>query len=110
VAKEKRGWKNSNRQVVRTGGDERSFGDHVNWERIFSVYVKEKGGDSLTTEVWRRGDGPYGFQKRPTITYSPWRWKLQCLPKRWIIFNIRGGSSWKAEVVHWTPAAKTYGQ
>jgi hypothetical protein len=29
-----------------------------------------------------------------------WRWQLQCLPKRWIIFNIRRGSTPKAEVTH----------
>jgi hypothetical protein len=36
--------------------------------------------------------------KRPTITHSPWIWQPQCLSKRWIIFNIRRGSSPKAEV------------
>jgi hypothetical protein len=35
--------------LVRGGGDKRSFGDHVNRERIFSVCVDRKGGDSLTT-------------------------------------------------------------
>jgi hypothetical protein len=30
---------------------------------------------------------------------SPWRWQLQCLPKRSIIFNIWYGSSPNAEVV-----------
>jgi hypothetical protein len=33
------------------------------------------------------------------ISYPVPRWQLQCLPKRWIIFNIRRGSSLKAEVV-----------
>jgi hypothetical protein len=36
--------------------------------------------------------------------------QLQCLPKRWIIFNIRRPLSQKAEVVHRTQAAKTQGQ
>jgi hypothetical protein len=35
--------------MVRKGGDERSFGNHVNRERIFSDYVGRRGGDSLTT-------------------------------------------------------------
>jgi hypothetical protein len=39
-----------------------------------------------------------------------WRWQLQCFPKRWIILSIRHGLSPKAEVTHWTPAAKTWGQ
>jgi hypothetical protein len=34
------------------------------------------------------------------LTSSPWSWQLQCLLKRWITFNIRRGSSPKAEVVH----------
>jgi hypothetical protein len=29
--------------------------------------------------------------------YSPRRWQLQCLPKRWTILNIRRGTSPKAE-------------
>jgi hypothetical protein len=41
---------------------------------------------------------------------TPWRWKVQCLPKRWITFNIRRGSFPKAKVVQWTPAAITFGQ
>jgi hypothetical protein len=32
------------------------------------------------------------------------------LPKRWITFNIWGGSSPKTEHVYWAPAAKTEGQ
>jgi hypothetical protein len=31
---------------------------------------------------------------------SPWRWQLQCLPKRWKRFNIRRGSFPKALVMH----------
>jgi hypothetical protein len=33
---------------------------------------------------------------QPIYTYSPWKWQLQCLPK--------------AEVVQWTPTAKTWEQ
>jgi hypothetical protein len=29
----------------------------------------------------------YGRQKRPTNTYSPYRWQLKCLPKSWYIFQ-----------------------
>jgi hypothetical protein len=36
----------------------------------------------------------------PTNTYLPWRWQLQCLPKRWTTFNIRRSSSPKADVLH----------
>jgi hypothetical protein len=49
--------------MVRRRGDERSFGDHVNRERIFSDYV-DRGGDSLTTR-FREGvieNGPYQGQ------------------------------------------------
>jgi hypothetical protein len=35
---------------LRRVGDERSSGDHINQERIFSVYMDRKGGDSLTTK------------------------------------------------------------
>jgi hypothetical protein len=41
---------------------------------------------------------------------APWRWQLQYLPKHWMILNIWRGSSPKAKVVHWTPAAETFGQ
>jgi hypothetical protein len=45
-------------------------------------------------------------KKRLTTTHSPWRWQLQCLPKRWLILNIRRSSPPKAEVTHWTPRGK----
>jgi hypothetical protein len=35
--------------VLSRGGNESSFGDHVNQERIFSIYMDREGGDSLTT-------------------------------------------------------------
>jgi hypothetical protein len=35
--------------VVGRTGVERSFGDYVSRESIFSVYVGERGGDSFTT-------------------------------------------------------------
>jgi hypothetical protein len=47
VAKEKKHFFKGH--TVRRGDEERSFGDHVNQERILSVYVDRKGGDSLTT-------------------------------------------------------------
>jgi hypothetical protein len=34
---------------VRRGGDERSFGDHLNLEWVSSVCVNRIGGNSLTT-------------------------------------------------------------
>jgi hypothetical protein len=33
--------------------------------------------------------------------FRGWRWQLQCLPKRWIVLNIRCGSTPKAEVPQW---------
>jgi hypothetical protein len=35
--------------VVRKGGDEGSFGEHVFRKRIFSDYVESRAGDYLTT-------------------------------------------------------------
>jgi hypothetical protein len=45
----KRGDKRRYEHVVRKGGDERSFGDHVLWKMISSDYVERRGGDSLNT-------------------------------------------------------------
>jgi hypothetical protein len=36
------------RDVVRRASDARSFGDYVNQERIFSICVVKRRGDSLT--------------------------------------------------------------
>jgi hypothetical protein len=52
------------RSVVKRRGKERSFGDHVKRERIFSDDVGKRGGDSLTV---RFGDeimenGPFQGQ------------------------------------------------
>jgi hypothetical protein len=42
----------------------------------------------------------YNFGFRGWAAHIPWRWQLQCLPKRWIIFNNDRSSSPKAELVH----------
>jgi hypothetical protein len=48
-------------------------------------------------EFWRPYIGQ-AFRTRPTI-YPPWKWQLQCLPKRWLTPDIRRDSHPKAEVV-----------
>jgi len=52
------------------------------------------------------------FRQTLQFSSSGWIWRIQfqCLPKHWITFNIRRGSSLKAEVAHWTRAAKSWGQ
>jgi hypothetical protein len=47
-----------------THGEERSFGDHVNQERIFSIYVDRKSGDSFTVRFEEEvlGNGPFQGQ------------------------------------------------
>lgn len=44
----------------------------------------------------------YGFQKCTSILYLPWRWELQCLAKRLIIFNIQLGSPPENRSYAWT--------
>jgi hypothetical protein len=40
------------------------------------------------------------FSYPSSARHSPWRWQLQCLPKRWKTFNVQRGLFPKAEVIH----------
>jgi hypothetical protein len=62
------------------------------------LFSEEDKMKNLMCNFGFRGWAASNVENYPAFRQTLRRWQLQCLPKRWIILNIRRGSSSKAEV------------
>jgi hypothetical protein len=85
---------------------------HVCWISCLNysdIWIAQISNLRISYRQWMASTTSVFWDEPRRMLNSPWRWQLQCLPKQKTSM-IRRCSSPKAEIVHWTPAAKAKGQ